>query len=165
MDFGSQHTIALTFVALITDCQWDTLGAIAETANIDIVKRRFNYKEHLKNGYKLTLLLLLTTFVMLASLFNFYQLDAKLVAIYLGFELINFAMYPVYRIHTCYLQIQYSAAKTTKNKILANIIRFVVSYLPTPFCTSLGQTCSAVYQLITTSLMFRKAYRRPLNKK
>ena len=53
MEFGSKYTLALTFVALITDCQWDTFDAITEAANIDISKKKFNYKEHIKNGYKL----------------------------------------------------------------------------------------------------------------
>ena len=132
MEFGSQYTLALTFVSLITDCQWDTFDAITEAANIDISKKRFNYKEHIKNGYKLLLLLLSTVFIMFITLFSFYDLDIKLVAIYFSFELINLAMYPIYRINTCYLQLEYSAIKTTSNKIVANFFRFIVSLLPTP---------------------------------
>ena len=158
MEFGTQYTLALTFVALITDCQWDTFDAIVEAANIDISKKKFNYKEHIKNGYKLLLLLLLTVFIMFAILFRFYDLDMKLVAIYFGFELINFSIYPIYRINTCYLQLEYSAIKTTSNKIVASILRFLVSLLPTPFCTGLGQICSSIYQFITTDIMLRKNY-------
>lgn len=158
MEFGSQYTLALTFVALITDCQWDTFGAITEAANIDISKKKFNYKEHIKNGYKLLLILLSTVFMMFIILFSFYDLNMKLVAIYFSFELINFSMYPIYRINTCYLQLEYSAIKTTGNKIIASTLRFIVSLLPTPFCTGLGQICSSTYQFITTNIMFRKNY-------
>ena len=158
MEFGINYTLAFTFIALITDCQWDTFDAVIEAANIDISKKKFNYKEHIKNGYKLLLILLLSVFIMFIILFRFYDLDIKLVFIYFMFELINFSIFPIYVINTCYLQLEYSAIKTTGNKIVANTLRFIVSLLPTPFCTGLGQVCSAIYQLITTNLMFRKNF-------
>ena len=158
MEFGNQYILALTFVALITDFQWDSFDAIIEAANIDISKKKFNYMEHTKNGYKLLLILLLTSFIMCAVLFNFYDLNIKLVAIYFSFELINFILYPIYKINTCYLQLEYSAFKTTSNKIVASTLRFFVSLLPTPFCTGLGQICSSIYQFITTNLIFEKNY-------
>ena len=44
LEFGEQYAIALTFVALITDTQWDTADAIVIAATIDISKNNFNYK-------------------------------------------------------------------------------------------------------------------------
>ena len=158
MEFGEQYTLALTFVALITDCQWDAFTAITEAANIDISKKKFNYKEHIKNGYKLLLLLLLSSFTMFIILLSFYDLNIKLVIIYFGIELINFILYPIYKINTCYLRLEYSAIKTTANKIIANIFRLIISLFPTPFCTGLGQICSTIYQHISTNIMFRKNF-------
>lgn len=158
MEFGSQYTLALTFVALITDCQWDTFDAIVEAANIDISKGEFNYKEHLKNAYKLMFILLTTVFLMFITLYHFYELDIKLVWIYLSFEIVNFVVYPIYRINTCYLQLEYSAIKITTNKILSSILRFIISLLPTPFCTGIGQVVSSIYQFISTNIMFIKNY-------
>lgn len=159
MQFGEEYTLALTFVALITDCQWDTTDAIVEAANIDISKNKFNYKKHIVNAYKLILILLSTVFTMFLILYSFYDLNMKLVLIYLCFEIIDFAIYPIYRIRTCFLQLEYSAIKTTTNKIVASILRFFVSLLPTPFCTGLGQVCSSIYQFISTKLMFYKNYK------
>lgn len=99
---------------------------------------------------------------MFIILYRFYDLDMKLVWIYFSFELINFAIYPVYRIKTCYLQLEYSAFKTTTNKIVARILRFLISLLPTPFCTGLGPVSSFIYQFISTDFMLRRKYR--LNK-
>ncbi len=82
----------------------------------------------------------------------------KLVAMYFSFELINFSMYPIYRINTCYLQLQYSAIKTTSNKIVASTLRFIVSLLTPLFCTGLSQICSSIYQFITTNIILRKNY-------
>lgn len=54
-----------------------------------------------------------------------------------------------YKIKTCYLQLEWSALKTTTNKIGASILRMAMSFLKTPFCTGIGQVCSSVYQFIT----------------
>ena len=42
INFGEKYTLALTFVALITDTQWDTAEAIVTAATIDISKNNFN---------------------------------------------------------------------------------------------------------------------------
>ena len=150
---------ALNFVALITDCQWDSFDAIQTVANIDISQEKFNYKEHIKNAYKLLMILLSSVFLMFIFLYHSYSLNMKLVLIYFGFEFVNFAMYPIYRIHTCYLKLEYSSMKTTVNKTIASVFRFILSLLPTPFCTGIGQVCSSIYQFISTNVMFEKNYK------
>ena len=154
LEYGEQFAIALTFVALITDTQWDTFDAIKEAATIDISKRKFNYIEHRNNAYKLLGILFGTSLIMFVLLYGFYDLDFKITMIYFSFEIVNFLIYPIYRIKTCYLQLEYSSFKTTSNKIIASIIRMFMSLLKTPFCTGIGQVCSSVYQFITVSIMF-----------
>ncbi len=159
MEFGEQYTLALTFVALITDTQWDVYDAISIVAKIDISKNKFNYKEHRNNAYKLLLVLLLTVFLMFIILYRFYELDMMLVVIYFSFELINFSIYPIYKLKTCYLQLEYSAIKTTVNKVISSTLRMVISLLKTPFCTGLGQVSSSIYQFISLNIMFNKNYK------
>ena len=159
MEFGEQYTLALTFVALITDTQWDVYDAISIAAKIDISKEKFNYKAHRNNAYKLLLILLFTVLLMFIVLYRFYELDMILVAIYFSFELINFSIYPIYKLKTCYLQIEYSAIKTTVNKIVSSTLRMFISLLKTPFCTGLGQVSSSIYQLISLNTMFNKNYK------
>ena len=159
MEFGEQYTLALTFVALITDTQWDVYDAISIAAKIDISKEKFNYKEHRNNAYKLLLILLGTVFLMFIVLFRFYELDMILVAIYFSFELINYSIYPIYKLKTCYLQLEYSAIKTTANKMASSSLRMFISLLKTPFCTGLGQVSSSIYQLISLNFMFKKNFK------
>ena len=154
LEYGEMYATALTFIALITDTQWDTFDAIKEAATIDISKRKFNYIEHRNNAYKLLGILFGTSLMMFAFLFGFYDLDFKITMIYFSFEIVNFLIYPIYRIKTCYLQLEYSAFKITSNKIIASILRMFMSLLKTPFCTGIGQVCSSVYQFITVSIMF-----------
>lgn len=158
LEYGEQFAIALTFVSLITDTQWDTVDSIVTAATIDISKNEFNYKYHRNNAYKLLGILFTTSLLMFACLYSFYDLNFKITMIYLGFEIVNFMIYPIYRIKTCYLQLEWSALKTTSNKICASILRMMLSLLKTPFCTGIGQACSSVYQLISVGIFFKLNY-------
>lgn len=155
INFGEKYTLALTFVALITDTQWDTADAIVTAATIDISKNNFNYKEHKRNAYKLLGILFLTSLIMFSLLYRFYDLDFKITMIYFVFEIVNFLIYPIYRIKTCYLQLEWSAFKITENKIFSLFLRMILSLTKTPFCTGIGQACSSVYQFITVSIFFK----------
>jgi hypothetical protein len=155
INFGEKYTLALTFVALITDTQWDTAEAIVTAATIDISKNNFNYKEHRRNAYKLLSILFLTSLIMFSLLYRFYDLDFKITMIYFVFEIVNFLIYPIYRIKTCYLQLEWSAFKITENKIFSLFLRMLLSLTKTPFCTGIGQACSSVYQFITVSIFFK----------
>ena len=155
INFGEKYTLALTFVALITDTQWDTADAIVTNATIDISKNNFNYKEHRRNAYKLLGILFLTSLIMFSLLYRFYDLDFKITMIYFAFEIVNFLIYPIYRIKTCYLQLEWSAFKITENKIFSLFLRMFLSLTKTPFCTGIGQACSSVYQFITVSIFFK----------
>ena len=163
IQYGQEYMMALNFVALITDTQWDAFDAISTVAKIDISKGKFNYLEHRKNGYTLLVVMLLSVFLMFIIMCNFYTLDIKLTFIYLAFEIVNFMIYPIYRLKTCFLQLEYSAIKITSNKFVASTLRTFLSFLKTPFCTGIGQCCSSIYQFITTSIIFKLNYK--VNKK
>ena len=98
LEFGEKYTVALNFVALITDTQWDSFDAITTVAKIDISKNKFNYIEHRNNAYKLLGILGFTTFIMLLISYRFYELDLIITIIYLSFEVINFILYLIYTI-------------------------------------------------------------------
>lgn len=159
LEYGEIYGNALTFVSLITDTQWDTAEAITIASNIDISKSNFNYKTSRNNAYKLLLLLIGTSVIMFLLLFSFYDLNLKITLIYFSFELINFCMFPIYKIKTCYLQLEYSSLKTTSNKIISSILRMSVSLLKTPYCTGFGQICSSIYQFVTINVMFHNNFK------
>ena len=95
---------------------------------------------------------------MLGISYRFYELDLWITMIYLSFELINFVIYPIYKIKTCYLQLEKLGKKITTNKILAGTLRFLMSLLKTPYCTGLGQVTSSIYQFITVNMMFHRNF-------
>lgn len=158
MSYGENYALALTFVALITDTQWDAIDAIVITAQIDISKNIFNYYEHRKNAYKLIFIMLSTVLLMFLIFYNFYDLILYITLIYLGFEIINFIIYPIYRLKTCYLQLEYSSTKTTANKFIASSGRTFISFLKTPYCTGLGQVFSSLYQFFSINIMFKRNF-------
>ena len=63
-NFGAKYILATSFAVLITDTQWDISYAIKTVAQIDITKRIFSYKQHIKNSRKLIYILILSTLIM-----------------------------------------------------------------------------------------------------
>lgn len=158
LEYGEKYTVALNFVALITDTQWDSFDAISTVAKIDISKNKFNYIVHRNNAYRLLGILAFTTFIMLLISYRFYELDLIITFIYLSFEMANFILYPIYTLKTCYLQLGKLAKNITTKKITAGVIRFFISLIKTPYCTGIGQITSTLYQVITVNSMFYKNY-------
>lgn len=160
LEFGEEYTSALNFAALITDTQWDSFGAVGTVAKIDISKGKFNYKEHMKNAYKLLGILLFTSFLMLIFSYRYYELNLVITLLYLSVEVINFLLEPLYDIKICYLQLADKfETKITTNKIAASGIRVIASFLKTPFCTAIGQLLSMVEQFIVVNIIFYRSFK------
>ena len=158
-EFGQKYVAALTFATLITDTQWDTFNAITIVAQIDISKGNFNYKEHRKNAYKLVAILLSSIFLLFITLCWFYKINYFLTILYLLFDVIVFLISPLYDLKISYLQIEWSAVKTTINELMSSIVRSVFSFVKFPFCTSIGMLLSSVYSFITINGLFYKYYK------
>lgn len=153
--FGENYVLAMTFATLVTDMQWDMIHSIVEAQKVDIAKKKFHYQSHMKNAYKLDGLLIVSIVIMTVLLYGNYQPDLKLAMIFIGAEVWMLLMYPIYITRTCYLQLEYSATKTTINKQVANIIRMLLSaILVSPYCTVIGQLASMFYQLIYTKILW-----------
>lgn len=156
--FGEEYIVAMNFIALITDTQWDTIDAISTVAKIDLSRGSFHYYEHRNNAYKLLGILFLSILVLLFIMMPFYELNMLLVLCYLSVDIINFLVYPIYRIKTCFLQLEYSSLKTTTNKFITSILRTILSFLKTPFCMAIGQLASEFYQFVIINFLFHKNY-------
>lgn len=160
LEFGEEYTSALNFAALVTDTQWDSFGSVGTVAKIDISKGKFNYKEHIKNAYKLLGILLFTSFLMLIFSYRYYELNLIITLLYLSVEVVNFLLEPLYEIKICYLQLADKfKTKITTNKIVASGIRVIASFLKTPFCTAIGQVLSMVEQFIVVNIIFYKNFK------
>ena len=159
MIYGEQYSAALAFSSLITDIQWDISYSISTVAKINISKKKFNYKEHLKNSYKLIAILILSIFVMFIIAYPIYKPDLLITFSYLIFHIIDFIIYPVYRTKTCYLQLEYSIIKTNIKNLINKVIRVLLSLLVTPYATVIAQLCSSLYQYFSMNILFLKHYK------
>ncbi len=155
-NFGEKYILAISFSDLITDTQWDAAYSIKILAQIDITKKVFSYKEHLKNSKKLIYILITSVVVMGAILYPFYHPDIIITLIMTGIGLICIYMYPFYITKMTFLQMEFSAIKATISKQTANVLRIICSFLPTPFCTTIGLMLSATYQLLSTNYYITK---------
>lgn len=153
--YGENYALAMSFSTLITDAQWDITHSIGVATRVDIVKNKFKYSEHLKNAFKLIGIILISIIAMFGILYPIYKPQLNITLIYVGIEIINFILYPLYYIKMCYIQIEKSALKTTINKQIADTIRFMFSFIPTPFCIVIGQLASMIYQLIYSNLVVK----------
>ena len=155
-NFGEKYILATSFATLITDTQWDISNAIKTVAQIDIAKKLFSYKEHMKNSRKLIYILIISTFIMGLILYPSYKVDITATLLIVGIELISLYMYPTYITKLTYIQLEYSAIKATISKQIANILRVCCSFIPSPFCTSIGLAVSVIYQLVSTQCIIQK---------
>lgn len=155
-EYGEQYMIAITFATLITDMQWDITDAVKTVAKVDIAKEKFVYKEHLRNAIKLYGLLILSVLIMFLIAYPFYKPDLGIVSIFISLHILDFMLGPFIEIKICFLQLEDSALKMTSNMIIAYLIRTLVSFTPTPFCTIIGQMSSTCYELVCTKINYRK---------
>lgn len=155
-DFGEKYILATSFATLITDTQWDVSESIKAVAQIDITKKVFSYKEHKKNSKKLIYILIVSTFIMGLVLYPSYKPDIAVTSIIVSIELISLYVYPIYITKLTFIQLEYSAIKATISKQIANILRIICSFIPSPFCTSFGLAVSVVNQLLSTHYIIKK---------
>lgn len=158
LEYGPQYGLAITFVSLVTDTQWDSLEAVTELAKIDLAQKKFNYKKSLRHAYLLVLLIYATIGAMFVALFRFYELDMPITLIILAFELLDFLLCPAYYLRTAFLQLNWSAGKTTINRIFARSCRLGLSFLPTPFCNSIAGISSTIIQVVTTKYYLHRNF-------
>ena len=155
-DFGEKYILAISFLTLITDTQWDIADSIKIVAQIDIAKKVFSYKDHIKNSRKLVYMLITSSIIMGFILYPIYKVDLSFLLIITGIELICIYVYPIYLTKLTYIQLEISAYKATIHKQIANIFRIACSFIPSPFCLSIGLASSVTYQLISSTVITDK---------
>ena len=154
--FGEKYVIAITFTTLVTDIQWDMYSAIKTVAKIDIVKKKFDYTYHFKNALKFILILVASVLLMSIIMYPVYKPQITIVSIFILLHLYDFLITPFKNIKICYLELEQSTVKITVNTIIAYILRIIISFLPTPFCTVFGQVCSSTYEFIYANIAYKK---------
>lgn len=158
LEFGAIYLVAINFETLISDAQWDMSYSILTAATIDSSKNQLKYKESLRNAHKLVGVLITSTLIMGSVLYFYYKPVLWVVAIFVGVQIFDMFISPRIWIKQQYCQINYSPKKTTFHECVKKIIRIVTSFLPTPFCTYIGQIAAMIYQFIIFNIVYRKKY-------
>ena len=160
--FGEEYALAITFVTLITDIQWDVATAIPVKAKIDIAKKRMNFPKSYKNSYVLIFVLILSSIIAFVSMKNFYDLNLGISIIFVVIEYLAFLLYPQYRLKLDFIQLKFSAKIATfiKSSAMAFRLLLVIVFSPiTPFALSIAQVLAQLYQVIFVNLVFNRRYK------
>ena len=160
--FGEEYALAITFVTLITDIQWDVATAIPVKAKIDIAKKRMNFPKSYNNSYILIFVLILSSIIAFASMKNFYDLNLGISITFVIIEYLAFLLYPQYRLKLDFIQLKFSAKIATfiKSSAMAFRLLLVIVFSPiTPFALSIAQVLAQLYQVIFVNLVFSRRYK------
>lgn len=161
--YGTKYIVAINLATLVTDLQWDIETSVSTVAKIDISKNKFVYKEHLKNALKLNVILISSVIIMSLIGVFIYKPNMFIFLIFMTWHIIDYMLTPFTNIKISYLQLEYSSFKTTFNEMIAFAIRTFMSFIPTPFCTIIGQMCSSIYEFTYSTIKFGKI-RMSINK-
>lgn len=145
---GEEYIVAINFVALITDSQWDSSVAIATVAKLDIAKGRYNLKETIKNSSIFISIVVSSSLVLFFSLFSLYKVNLGIGLACLAVEVVTFALEPFRGGFEPYIQLEHSALKNTIIKTFCDGLRFVLSItLPLALCTQVAQIIAVFVSL------------------
>lgn len=157
--YGVSFLATISFVTLVCDAQWDMTSSIVTAAKIDLANHQFNYKTSIKNALKYTYLLMTSSILFALVMYPFYKPNLFLLLFFGGYELCNFIGYPFYYLRICYLQIEGNPVVATIHKTMAYLLRLGCSFLPTAFCTFIGQVVSFLYQLFVFIGLFKQQFK------
>ena len=158
LEFGNIYLVAINFETLITDAQWDMSYSIITAATIDSSKNELDYNKSIKNSYQLIGTLLTSTFIMGTLLYFYYRPAILLTAIFVGIQVVDLLLSPSVWIKKQYCQINYSPKFVTTNECIGKLVRIISSFLPTPFCTYIGQVFNMLYQFIMFNIILKNKY-------
>ena len=154
--YGEKYATAINFESLTTDTQWDMLYSVDTASKIDLAENKFNYKESLKNAYKLLAVLIGTVLIMNITLYWYFKPALEVLIIILLVQIIDMLIDPIKTLKWSYLQINDNNKKHNIFYALSRVIRLLCSFIPTAFCTYIGQVFSMIYLYIYSKIQCRK---------
>ena len=143
--FGKEYAFAINFGGLTTDTQWDMLDSVNTASKIDLAENKFSYKESLKNAYKLLSILIFTILIMNLTLYWYFKPNLIILLIVLSVQIIDMLIDPLQTLRMSYIQINDNNKKHNIFYLLSELIRLLCSFIPSAFCTYIGQAISAIY--------------------
>lgn len=156
--FGMKYILASTFVGIVTDTQWDMIYAIQTAVHIDVSKDNFSFKEHLKNGYKLSFILILSSIIMSFVLYKLYTPNIIIFLICFFVQIVFMLFFPIITIRQHYLQIKSKETNTnpTLHSSISKTLRTICSFIHNPYCTYMGQIVEMIYNYIYTKIVSKR---------
>jgi len=154
--YGEKYAATINFESLTTDTQWDMLYSVDTASKIDLAENKFNYKESLKNAYKLLIVLIGTVLIMNIALYFYFKPDLKVLIPILLVQIVDMLVDPIKTLKWSYLQINDNNKKHNIFYILSRVIRLLCSFIPSAFCTYIGQVFSMIYLYIYSKIKCRK---------
>lgn len=150
--YGSKYLNAINFEGLTTDTQWDVLTSVDTAAKIDFADKKFNYKSAIKDAYKLLALLIATILIMNITLYWYFKPNLLLLVVLLLIQIIDMIVHPLISIRMSYLQINTDTKKHNIFYGISRIGRIVCSFIPSAFCTHIGQLFTMIYLYIYSKI-------------
>lgn len=143
--YGQKYIAAINLEGITTDAQWDMLSSVDTAAKIDLSKNEFNYRKSLKDAYLLVFILILSSVVMNAFLYGYYKPNLYILIIILSVQFIDMLLTPLKDLKMAYLQVNMSNLKNNFYYLLSRFFRLLCSFIPSAFCTYIGQLVSMIY--------------------
>ncbi len=146
---GEEYIVALNFMTLITDAQWDATSAISTAAKIDISYGKFNFKKSIWQAIIFEFILISSVIILFFSLYQVYKVDLKIGLIVLAIQCADFLLCFLYETLNPFIQLEFSALLNTIIVLIEKVSRVIMSTLiPSPYCTEIGQIATTVFLVV-----------------
>ncbi len=160
---GEKYIVAINLANLVTDPQWDSLGAIGKIAKIDLSRDDYNYKSAIKKSLILTLLYVASSVILFFGLFKVCGATLWIGLVCLSMQLLDMLTDAFSQNLRCFLQLDFSATVATVLNMSIMGLRMILSVaLLTPFNTNLAQGTTGVMECIMYIVITSRFYK--LNK-
>lgn len=154
--YGEKYATAINFESLTTDTQWDMLYSIDTASKIDLADGKFNYKESIKNAYRLLALLIGSILIMNITFYWYFKPNIIILSIILCVQIIDMLIDPLKTLRWSYIQINDNNKKHNIFYILSRLIRLLCSFIPSGLCTYIGQVFSMIYLYMYSKIVCKK---------
>ena len=89
-------------------------------------------------------------------LYTYYTPDVGILLIILSIQIFDMFIHPLKALRMSYLQINMNSKKINVYYLISKLGRFLCSFIPSAFCTYIGQMFSGLYLLIFSFIKCRK---------
>lgn len=152
LSYGNKYVTATNVEGLSSDTEWDILYSVDTVSKIDISEGKFDYKKSLKDAYRLSLVLIVLMVTTASILAIYYKANVTILSIMILVQILDMLISPVVFMKANYIQQKMNSTKGSLMYLVTKIIRGLGSFLPTGFCTYIGQISSSLFFFVYTKI-------------